>query len=55
MLKLIASNFTADNSFLITDRELGFNVEIMTRFGAKSSDMWLTVGYVKLFIDRDLK
>ena len=54
MLKVIASNVTADDILLITDFDSVFYVEIMTMFGAQSSDMWVRVGYMKLFIDRGL-
>ena len=49
MLKVIVSNVTADDTLLITDSELVFYVEIIT-----GSELWLAVGYMKLFIDRDL-
>ena len=47
MLKVIVSNVTADDILLITDFELAVYVEIMT-----SSELWLAVGYMKLFIER---
>ena len=70
MLTVISSDLIVDDNILIIEIESGFYVQIMTRFGAQISEFlnsWLheavcrqrpelrvTVGYMKLCVDRDL-
>jgi len=43
---------------VIIDRKLAYYVEILLRLGGavgrKRPELWLTVGYMKLCVDRDL-
>ena len=55
LLKVVASNLTADVILLIIDLESVSYVEIMKRLGAQSPELWLTVDYMKLCVDRELK
>ena len=53
-VKIIASHLTADNILLIIDFEWVSYVEITTMLDAQNPELWPTVGYKKLCIDRDL-
>ena len=53
MLKVIVSNLTADDILIIGFEAVSY-VEVKRRLGEQSPEMWSTVSYMKLCVDRDL-
>jgi len=57
-LRDMASNHTAYNTLLIMDCKSAYYVDILMLLGGavcrQGPELWLTVGYMKLCVDRDL-